>query len=120
MSLSRGGKVMVLLPVSDATEKRRKDVSLEFNLAGTVLGREITVAHSWTQPALPEDKARIQEWCSHDIQCLLEGWQSGTGSALFRPQRLREIPGGLEGVERGMRIMQEGSYGREKLVCKIS
>ncbi|KZV77217.1 GroES-like protein [Peniophora sp. CONT] len=120
ISLTRGGKVMVVLPVPESTEKRRMDVSVQFNLVGTVFGREITVAHSWKQPPLPEDTARIQEWCARDVHRLLEGWKAGVGSPLYKPQRLREVPGGLEGIERGMRIMQEGAYGREKLVCKIA
>lgn len=111
---------MVLLPVAEAIKKRRKDVDVELNLAGTVLGRAITVAHNWHQPALPEDKARMQEWCSQDVQRLLQGWKAGIGSPLFKPQRFREIPGGLDGIAQGLKIMQDGAYGREKLVCRIA
>ncbi|VDB96002.1 unnamed protein product [Peniophora sp. CBMAI 1063] len=120
MSLSGGGRVLVLLPVPEAVAKRRANVTVEFNLVGTVFGREIIVAHSWAWPAVPEDKARLQEWCAHDIARLLEGWKAGEGAPMFKPQRLRELSGGLTAIERGMRIMQEGSYGREKLVCRVA
>ena len=111
---------MVLLPVSGAITSRRKDVKVELNLGGTVLGRAITVAHNWQQPALPEDKARIFKWCTDEVQHLLSGWRAGIGSSLYKPQKLRQVGGGLDGIEKGLRIMQEGAYGREKLVCRIA
>ena len=52
---------------------RSATVTVEFKLVGTAFGREIAVAHSWACPAVPEDKARLQEWCEHNIARLLEG-----------------------------------------------
>ncbi|VDB96004.1 unnamed protein product [Peniophora sp. CBMAI 1063] len=120
ISRTRGGKVMVLLPVPDFIAKRRPDVVVDVNLAGTLLGREITVANRWHQPAMPEDKARIQEWCTRDVPRLLDGWKAGVGAAKYKAQRLREIPGGFDGILEGLKIMQKGAYGREKLVCRIA
>lgn len=87
---------------------RSATVTVEFKLVGTAFGREITVAHSWACPAVPEDKARLQEWCEHNIARLLEG-KAGEGAPIFKPQRLRELLGGFEGIERGMRMMEVGA-----------
>ena len=111
--------MITVLPMSDTVHLRRKDVKVELIIMGTVLGLDLLVA-GVPLPANPEDKARIQKHCWEVLPRILDGWKAGVGSPLFKTQRLREIPGGIGGVEKGMRIMQEGAYGREKLVCKIA
>ncbi|KZV73102.1 GroES-like protein [Peniophora sp. CONT] len=119
ISHARGGAITTVLPVSDETQQRREDVKVDFIVMGMVLGIELVVAHIHL-PAVPEDKVRIYEYCTQVMPRLLDGWKAGVGSSHFRTQRLREIPGGLEGIAQGMRIMQDGAYGREKLVCRIA
>ncbi|KZV73080.1 GroES-like protein [Peniophora sp. CONT] len=120
MSSVRGGKVITLLFVPEPTQNRRADVKVEFTLAYTILGYDIEFAHFLKVSAKPEDKAYLLEYCGRDISRVLEGWKAGEGAPTFKPQRLREIGGGIEGIARGLKVMQEGKYGREKLVCKIA
>ncbi|VDC06801.1 unnamed protein product [Peniophora sp. CBMAI 1063] len=120
ISPTRGGKVMIVLPVSETTQKRREDVQVELIIMGTVLGIELIAAGDIRLPAIPEDRARIYEYCTQVLPCILDGWKANVGAPHFKTQRLRSLPGGLEGVAQGMKIMQEGAYGREKLVCRIA
>ena len=119
MSNTRGGHVITVLPISEVTQKRRQDVKVELIIMGTVLGLELLVA-GIPLPAQPEDTIRIQKHCTEVLPRLLEGWKAGIGAPLYRTQRLRKIPSGIEGIEQGMKIMQDGAYGREKLVCRIA
>ncbi|VDB96005.1 unnamed protein product [Peniophora sp. CBMAI 1063] len=120
ISRARGGKVMALHPVTDALRARRQDVDVDANLAGTMIGREIVVVNKYPQPVMLEDKTRLEEWCINDIPRLFDGWKAGVGSAVYKPQRLRQISGGFDGILEGLKIMQKGAYGREKLVCRIA
>lgn len=70
-------------------------------------------------PASPEDKVRTQVYCAEDVHRVLEGWKAGAGAPNFKTQKLRLLPGGLEGIVNGLKIMQDGAYGREKLVYRI-
>ncbi|KZV61857.1 GroES-like protein [Peniophora sp. CONT] len=119
MSPTRGGTVITLLPISDEVKNRRKDVHAEFTLVYTALGYAFEFARSAHFPALPEDKARTQVYCAEDIHRVLDGWKAGAGAPNFQTQKLRFLPGGIEGIEDGLKIMQSGAYGREKLVCKF-
>lgn len=120
MSPTRESKVIVLLPVSDETQKRRANVKVELTLGYTVLGYPIHFAHIAHFPARPDQKAFLQEYCANDIGRLLNGWKAGQGAPHFKTQRLRVLPPGFEGIEQGLKIMRDGAYGREKLICKIA
>ncbi|VDC00866.1 unnamed protein product [Peniophora sp. CBMAI 1063] len=120
LSPTRGGKVITTVRVSDAIKTRRKDVHVELTLVFTELGYALDFANIMHFPASPEDKARAQVYCIEDVHRVLDGWKAGVGSPNFKPQRLRVIPGGLEGVEVGLRVLQSGKYGREKLVSRIA
>lgn len=120
MSRTRDSRVIVLLPVSDATQKRRSNVKVELTLGYTILGYPIHFAHTAHFPARPDDKAAIQSYCANDIPRVLDGWKTGAGAPHFKTQRLRLLKPGFEGIEEGLKIMQDGAYGREKLVCRIA
>ncbi|VDC06820.1 unnamed protein product [Peniophora sp. CBMAI 1063] len=120
MSHTRDSKVIVLLPVSDATQKRRSNVKVELTLGYTILGYPIHFAHTAHFPARPDDKAAIQAYCANDILRVLEGWKAGEGAPRFKTQRLRVLNPGFDGLEEGLKIMRDGAYGREKLVCRIA
>ncbi|KAL1675929.1 chaperonin 10-like protein [Schizophyllum commune] len=119
MSATRGGRVITLLPVSEATKSRRPDVSVEFTLLYTVLGYELTFAHAVWMPAMKGDEAQMSEWVSGYFPRILEGWKAGEGAPRYKTQRLRKLQGPLEDISKGLRIMSEGKYGREKLVHTI-
>ncbi|KAL1701273.1 chaperonin 10-like protein [Schizophyllum commune] len=116
MSATRRGRVITLLPVSEQTKSRRPDVSVEFTLLYTVLGYELTFAHAVRMPAMKGDEAQTLEWVSEYMQRILEGWKAGEGAPRYKTQRLRKLQGPLEDISKGLRIMSEGKYGREKLV----
>ena len=120
MSPTRGGTIITTLPISDETKTRRKDVSIEFTLVYTELGYEINFANAFPFPAMHEDKARTEAYNVEDVHRVLDGWKAGVGAPKFKTQKLRVLPGGLESIEEGFKIMQNGAYGREKLVYKIA
>ncbi|KAL1672235.1 chaperonin 10-like protein [Schizophyllum commune] len=120
LSKTRGGTVITTLPISDETKARRADVKVDFTLVYTELGYELTFAHVATFPADKEDERRTLEYVSTDMPKLLEGWKAGQGAPKFKTQRLRKLPGGLENIQEGLKIMADGAYGREKLVYTIA
>ncbi|KAE9397700.1 GroES-like protein [Gymnopus androsaceus JB14] len=120
MSSTRGGHLVAVLPPSKECQERRKDIKVDFCLVYTELGFEFTLAYSAAKfPAMPNDKARALEYVEAYMPRVLEGWQGGKGSSALKPQRLRRLGTGLEKIEQGLKIMRDGEYGREKLVCAI-
>ena len=119
MSTERGGTIITTLPISEETKNRRKDVNVDFTLVYTELGYEINFANAFPFPAMHEDKVRTHEYNVKDVQRVLEGWKAGSGAPKFKTQKLRLLPGGLAGIAEGLKIMQDGAYGREKLVYKL-
>jgi NADPH:quinone reductase-like Zn-dependent oxidoreductase len=119
---SGGGKVITLLPISDEIANRRPDVSVELTLAYTLGGHEVLFARKYPFPAIPEDKERIGKYLTKELPILLEGWKEGGRSPKFKTQSLRKIEGDSwhDAIFKGMRIMQSGDYGREKLVVSMA
>ncbi|KAF5390110.1 hypothetical protein D9757_003821 [Collybiopsis confluens] len=116
----RGGRVITILPISEEIQKRRKEVPAEFTLVYTEVGFALKFAHVLDLPAMPEDKAGTLDYVANYLPPLLEGWKAGQGSSKLRPQKLRQLEGGLERITEGLEIMKAGSYGREKLVYAIA
>lgn len=73
-------------------------------------------ANAFDFPAIPQDRADSLAWLSRDLPALLEGWKEGQGSAKYKGQALRVMPGGLEKVYEGVNVLGEGAYKAEKLV----
>ncbi|KAE9401298.1 GroES-like protein [Gymnopus androsaceus JB14] len=71
-------------------------------------------------PVSVEDRDVTSKWIVDEFPKLVEGWREGRGSPKFVGQRLRILPGGLESVVEGLRILKRGDYGREKLVYNIA
>jgi len=120
LSPSRGGRIIVILPVSEETQKRRKDVKIEFSVVYTLIGFALKFAHALEVPAIPEDKSATLEYVSTVMPRVIENWKAGEGSPKFKTQRLRHLQGGLEKIHEGLEIMRDGKYGREKLVYTIA
>jgi hypothetical protein len=95
MSEKRGGRVIALLPPSDETQKRRKDVRIDLTLAYTLLGHDVTFVGTFFK-ASAEDARRSEEYVSQTLPRVLEGWKAGEGAPHFKAQRLRHLEGGLE------------------------
>ncbi|KAI5889058.1 GroES-like protein [Schizophyllum commune H4-8] len=120
MSVTRGGRVIALLPAGEATKNRRPDVRVELTLLYTALGYELTFAHTVRMPAMKGDEVQLLEWVSMYLPRMIEGWKTGEGAPTYKTQRrLRKLRGPLEDISKGLRIMSEGKYGREKLVHTI-
>jgi NADPH:quinone reductase-like Zn-dependent oxidoreductase len=119
MSSTRPSHLSAILPPSPECQERRKDVKVEFSLCYTLLGHEFIFANANKFPAMPKDKERALEYVETFMPRVLEGWKAGKGSNALKPQRLRKLGTGLEHIEKGLVIMKDGNYAREKLVCTI-
>jgi hypothetical protein len=79
-------------------------------LVYTLLGFALTFANALSLPAMPLDTDRSQFYVSTEAASILPKLTS---------QKLRKMPGGLEKIEEGLRIMEAGSYRAEKLVYSL-
>lgn len=62
-----------------------------------------------TFPAMPNDKTRMEEWCS---KYLPELFQSGT----IKPNPIQSFSGGLDNITEGLNYIKEGKVQRAELV----
>ncbi|KAF5393160.1 hypothetical protein D9757_001176 [Collybiopsis confluens] len=121
ISPSKGGRIIVLRgPISTETRGRRKDVEIELILVYTLIGFPINFGGIIQIPAIPADAVASLEYITAVLPHLLEGWKQGKGSPALKGPRLRLMPGGLENIYKGMEIMRDGKYGREKLVYTVA
>ncbi|KAE9397689.1 hypothetical protein BT96DRAFT_1034748 [Gymnopus androsaceus JB14] len=109
---------VLILPPSKESQERGKDIKIEFCLVYTELGFDFTFANTFNFPAIPDDKVRALEYMEVYMPRVLEGWHGGKGSSTLKPQCLRRLGTGLEKIEH-LKIMRDGEYGRENLVCAI-
>jgi len=119
LSSTREGHLVVIVYPSKESLERRKDVKVELCVVYTLLGFYFKFANTIPFPAIPDDKVRVLEYVKDYMPRVLEGWQSGKGSSTLKPMRLRRLGTGLDKIEQGLKIMRDGEYGREKLVCSI-
>ncbi|KAI0314877.1 hypothetical protein OF83DRAFT_1063083 [Amylostereum chailletii] len=118
---AQGGRVITILPPSDASKARRADVPVEFTLVYTLLGYGLTFAGTLSYPALPEDNAASGAWVTTELPALLDGWDTAKGgSPKLKAPKLRVFEGGLDRIHEGLEIMQKGDYKAEKLVYKLA
>ena len=110
----KGGKVVHLLPVADEIRNRRSDVQVIHTLLYQLIGP------MWSFPFLPDDQPPVRSYLEHDWVQLSKGWSPGIGAGSLKPQRIRKLEPGFDGIVAGMKQMREGSYGREKLVGYVS
>lgn len=97
------------------TDQRWTDLNFigihAFSLADTVLGVEF----DWpgmTFPAMPNDKARMEEWCS---KYLPELFASGT----IKPNLIQSFSGGLDNITEGLDYIKEGKVRRANFSCTV-
>ncbi|KAE9388123.1 GroES-like protein [Gymnopus androsaceus JB14] len=119
MSSTRRSHLVVIVYPRKETLERRKDVKVELCAVYTMLGFGFKFAHMIPFPVVPNDKVRVLEYVEDYMPRVLEGWQSGKGSSTLKPMRLRRLGTGLDKIDQGLKIMRDGEYGREKLVCTI-
>ncbi|KWU46932.1 GroES-like protein [Rhodotorula sp. JG-1b] len=106
------GRVVTLLVNKDSEIKEYADkVKVEMTLVYTVLGVEF----DWpgmTFPAMPNDKTRMEEWCS---KYLPELFQSGT----IKPNPIQSFSGGLDNITEGLNYIKDGKNRGVKVTYKI-
>jgi hypothetical protein len=101
-----GGKYAVLLDVKCPNDNVESDYYLVYSVSG-----EEYIFEGDSYPAEPE-------FFVHGVKVaeLVDAlWQDGK----LQPHPLRHVPGGLQGALEGMRLMKEGRYSGEKLVCRV-
>lgn len=102
MHQNGGGHITVLLPVSD---EEKEYISSDVTLTRTFVGD----AHN--------PKAEGGQGFAAKYFKLAGEWLD---AGLLKPQKVTIVPGGLSGVEEGLRRLQEGEVSGEKLVYRIS
>lgn len=63
-------------------------------------------------PASPFDRKQVADW-------LAGPWVPLVRDGLVKPNPVRSMPGGLEGVKEGLEYLKEGKNSAEKLVYRI-
>lgn len=118
---SGGGEVITLLgPTPEDKELAAKaKVNLQLALGYWLQGKEFTLAHKFTFPAMPELRTAIQKYLSEELPLLLEGWKEGKGSDKLKVAKLTKFDGGLEGIEKGVFYLRDGHVNNEKIVYEI-
>ena len=66
----------------------------------------------WDSPAQPEDRKQVRDW-------LAGPWVQMVKDGLIKPNPVKVLPGGLEGIPAGFEYMKAGKNSAEKLVFKL-
>lgn len=80
----------------------------------TALGREFQVnllGTTVTFPANPSDRAEMVEWIKKQTDLIRQG--------LLKPNPVKLLEGGLEGILAGFKYMEDGKTSAEKLVYRV-
>ncbi|KAI0796322.1 GroES-like protein [Irpex lacteus] len=104
------GKVVILRPIEPAAQALRSDVTIQFVLIYTALGREFDMIIPW--PKSPEDKQQLVDFLK-----TLPGFVS---RGVIKSNPVKVVGSGFEGIETGLNILREGKNSGEKLVVRIS
>lgn len=123
------GKLLIILGPSADAQKLREDIPIQCKyrkraepeelltnsiLAATLiytsLGREFDYGSFF--PASPEDKAHMAQFLTK----LPELVKSGA----VKPNPTKPFEGGLEGINAGLKFMQDGNVSGEKIVYRLS
>ncbi|GAA5981432.1 hypothetical protein JCM10908_004107 [Rhodotorula pacifica] len=106
------GRVITLLTNKDEELKQYAEkVKVEMTLVYTVLGVEF----DWpgvTFPVMPNDKSRMEEWCS---KYLPELFKSGT----IKPNPIQSFSGGLDNITEGLEYIKQGKNRGVKVTYKL-
>lgn len=103
-------EVVTTLPISEETKKRRAGVKVDFTLVYTLLGYALTFANAISLPAMPNDNAQSLNYVENEMPKV---------SSKIISQKLRRMPGGLEKIEEGLRVMEKGEYKAEKIIYEL-
>lgn len=111
MSTSKGGRIVTLLPTKD--EISNKKVKVESTIVYSVFGRELHYgAFDNCGDARPQDKALWVKYLGMLPDLLT--------SKKIRPNRIRDMEGGLERILAGFQDQIDGKVSAEKLCYKIA
>ncbi|GJE87551.1 zinc-binding alcohol dehydrogenase family protein [Phanerochaete sordida] len=111
-ALAPGGQLVTILAVSDAVKQARPDVAARNTLVYTSLGRPFVFAGKLDVPASAGDRAFMVRWLAKTPALVSEG--------KVRPNPTKLFEGGLEGINDGLKYMQEGKHSGQKIVYRIA
>ncbi|KAI0796243.1 GroES-like protein [Irpex lacteus] len=106
------GKLHLILFPDPEAQKLRDDVKFTASLLYSAFGADYTYPNGMTVTSPPEDRAQIRDWLAGPgAQILKEG--------KIKPNPVKVLPGGLEGIPEGFEYMKAGKNSAEKLVYKL-
>lgn len=114
----KGAKVVNILPTEKAAKEARPDVEFITTLVYTFLGREFTFG-KWPkhhESELKQDNAFVKPWTAGNDSILHNLMLKG----LVRGNKIKKMDGGLEQIEGGMKLQQEGKVSMEKLAYDVA
>lgn len=106
------GKYCALEPYPTFLHTRPRTVTPDWVLGPSALGQEISWAEPFTRHVNPELRAWGVDWYI-TVQKLLD-------QGKLRPHPVRVVPGGLEGVKDGLRLLADKQVSGQKLVCSLA
>ncbi|KIY71583.1 GroES-like protein [Cylindrobasidium torrendii FP15055 ss-10] len=112
-AISHGGHLISIMLASDTALSlaKEKNIKVDYILGGTLHGFEFELVGN-TIPVVPEDHALIKKWTSTEMPFLFK-------HGLLKHPKLRIMPGGIQGIVKGMEIMRDGAYVAEKLIYPV-
>ena len=85
---------------------------MKASLLYTAFGVPFAFPNGASFPAMPEDQALIRDWLTGPGEQLLK-------EGRIKPNPVKVLPGGLEGIPAGFEYMKAGKNSAEKLVFKL-
>lgn len=112
-----GDIVVLLKPDKEAINLRKGQINIIHTLVYTALGRPFSYGRAvYDQDRVTADSELMKEWLNGNQGHFYHLFKQG----LLRGNRIKEMPGGLEGIPEGLKYVQEGKASAEKLVHRIS
>lgn len=108
--LAKGGKITLVLPGKKYSEIP-DDIQQSITQVGSV--------HTDVNPSSPEGKAGVKTGGKDFGFVFFRLFARGLEEKWFTPHPYRVIPGGLYGLEEGLRLLREGKVSAEKMVYRV-
>lgn len=107
-----GGKLVTILGVPEDVRRMRADVVGQNTLIYTALGRGFVFAGAEEWPASKSDREHMARFLRKTPELVRKG--------LVKPNPTKLFVGGLEGINAGLKYMEEGNVSAEKIVYRLS
>ncbi|KAI6093958.1 alcohol dehydrogenase GroES-like domain-containing protein [Hypoxylon rubiginosum] len=110
-SLGRAGARYACLEFAPDEWRTRKAVQVDMPMTYSVMGREVKLSPPYYRP---EDRSKLElgaRWC-REVQKLVD-----EGSLRCHP--VQEVPGGWEGIIKGLEMLQQGQIRGKKVVVRV-